>query len=231
MAFYNQGSGRSARNLADQRRRKINFALRGMFVLFGMFLLFVVGGGIQIGLGMIVVAFLFMQVMNYLLAQIKTHRKREKHALRGAEGEDDVADVLSELSNDYIILNDVETGHGDIDHVVISKQGAVFVIETKAHGGKVSFQNGDILINGRTPDKNFIGQVLHNAFVVRDDLKELVGKTVWINAVLCFTNAFVDYHAPIRGVQVLNKKFLLEYIRRNQPRRPMPEIWEKVRVR
>jgi len=232
MALYNKGSGRSANRLADQRRFKINLILKGMIVVFGFFVIFVLSGGWKTGLFVIVpVGFIFIKLMKYFESEVRATRKREKHALRGAKGEDNISDILSNLSNDYLVLNDVETKQGDIDHVVISKQGAVFVIETKAHGGKVTFEGGKIFINGKNPEKNFIGQTLRNAYLIRDDIKELTGKIVWVNAILCFTNAFVDHHKAIRGVQVLNKKFLLRYIERNKPRYPVPEIWEKMKLR
>lgn len=59
---------------------------------------------------------------------------------KGKRGETRVHDILSQLPEEYHILNDVvlqtEKGTTQIDHVVISRYG-VFVIETKNYSGKI----------------------------------------------------------------------------------------------
>lgn len=59
---------------------------------------------------------------------------------KGKRGEMRVSEILSQLSDEYTILNDVvfrtDKGTTQIDHVVVSKYG-IFAIETKNYRGKI----------------------------------------------------------------------------------------------
>ena len=65
-------------------------------------------------------------------------RKRSQY--RGQEGEARVHDILMNLSDEYIVLDDVvlftTNGTSQIDHIVVSKYG-VFTIETKNYRGEI----------------------------------------------------------------------------------------------
>ena len=58
----------------------------------------------------------------------------------GKEGETKVHNILSQLPEEYLVLNDImlknHSGTTQIDHIVISKYG-VFAIETKNYRGKI----------------------------------------------------------------------------------------------
>lgn len=60
--------------------------------------------------------------------------------MKGKQGEQRVRDILSNLPEDYHVLNDIvlktEKGTTQIDHVVVSKYG-IFAIETKNYRGKI----------------------------------------------------------------------------------------------
>jgi hypothetical protein len=231
MAIQNRGSGRSARELADKHWLK---AVKNLLIALGIILfilMLVAGASTSLGIGGMFFLLVIAKIIDRQLGkEITWHRKRERQAIRGAEAEDDIADVLNQLSDDYRVFNDVPAKVGDIDHVVISRSGGVFLIETKSHRGKVTFGDNELFINERPPEKNFLGRILTNTYWLRDEIREQTGQEVWVNAVLVFSNAFVDFHRPIRGVQVLNKKFLIEHIERNRPKRNLPEIWAKVRL-
>ncbi len=59
---------------------------------------------------------------------------------KGKRGEIRVHDILSHLSDEYHILNDVvlktERGTTQIDHIVVSKYG-IYAIETKNYRGEI----------------------------------------------------------------------------------------------
>ena len=103
------------------------------------------------------------------------------------------------------------------------------MVETKAHGGRVTFQGGQMLINGRRPEKDFIVQVLRNTYWVRDEIKRQTGKEVWVHAVLVFANAFVDEHGPIRSVQVMNRNDLGAFIDNNKAVRNDRDLAQQVK--
>jgi hypothetical protein len=177
-------------------------------------------------------AFVLLLVMAVIIRisenQIDYKLKEEKHAIRGARGEEDIGDILAELSEDYDVIHDVESPYGNIDHIVLSRFGDVFLIETKAHGGRVEVESGELLVNGRIPEKNFITQVLNNSYWLRDEINKITGKKPWINAILVFTNAFVVRTGPTKNVTIVNKKYLITTINRmTNPKPGISSIWEQ----
>ncbi|MEM2050491.1 MAG: nuclease-related domain-containing protein [Thermoproteota archaeon] len=114
----------------------------------------------------------------------------------GAEGEENVAEVLGSLKG-FETVSDVVLpgGKANIDHVVVSTKG-VFVIETKNHKGLVRCR-GDawtLLKTGRkgTVYSSDIGnpskQVKGNALALRRFLSERLGINTYVNGIVCFTN-------------------------------------------
>jgi hypothetical protein len=164
--------------------------------------------------------------MNYSDAKTKKMVKEEKRAIRGAKGEEIIGSTLESLGDDYLVIHDVVSPYGNIDHVIISKDYGIFLIETKAHGGKVSVQNGRLLVNGHDPEKDFIAQTLNNTYWLRDKVHSVIHAEVWIVPILVFTNAFVERTAPIKGVIIINKKFLLSNLQKPNRKTQNPAIWE-----
>jgi len=140
--------------------------------------------------------------------------KRENHAVGGAEAEEAVGAILDRLPDNYMVLHDVPGPWGNIDHIVLRKDGAVFVIETKSMRGSVSERNGQLLLNAKPPGKDFIRQTLRNAMQVQNKLAVELGITPWVNAALVFTQAYVSVRGELGRVQVMNVRFLQEWIAR-----------------
>ena len=166
-------------------------------------------------------AIIAMIVMFWLIARIvekgiDTKVKEERCAIRGAVGEEKVGALLGELDDTHVVFHDVETPFGNIDHVVLSQAGGLIVIETKSHAGRVTKTDAGLAINGRPPEKDFIRQTLSNTMWLRGQVAEQLGVTVWVSATLVFTNAFVERFAPIRGVAVINRRFLKTWISREK---------------
>ena len=92
-------SGASAREMAAGRRKKINILLLAVFGVTAVYFLLL---GSRLGIvGMLVLIFTFKILMDFLTDVIKAHRKREKDALRGAEGEDRVAEIMDGLLGNF----------------------------------------------------------------------------------------------------------------------------------
>jgi hypothetical protein len=71
-----------------------------------------------------------------------------------------------------------------------------------------------ILVNGKIPEKDFIALALQNSYWLRDKISEFTGSKPWINPIVVFTNAFVTPTRPIKGVNIINKKYLLSMLRK-----------------
>jgi hypothetical protein len=86
--------------------------------------------------------------------------------MKGWVGESRVKKLLKELEpSGYRIVNHLDTGHGDVDHVVIGPTG-VFAIDTKNHDGGFA-QRGASLTNDGWPVDDILAQVRGEAAAVR----------------------------------------------------------------
>jgi len=125
--------------------------------------------------------------------------------LSGAKGKEKIGSLLETLGEDYLVIYDIESPYGNIDHIVINKQSGVFLLETKAHGGRVSVKNGHLLVNGHDPEKDFIAQVLNNTYWLKEKTCNTINVEVWIIAVLVFTNAFVERRLQSKELRLSTK--------------------------
>jgi len=138
--------------------------------------------------------------------------KREQQATRGAEAEESMAKILAGLSSDYTVSHDVPGACGNIDHLVFRKDGAVFLLETKSHSGRVTARNGQLLVNGKLPEKNFISIINVNAAAKSEELRARFGVTPWVHAAIVFTNAYVEPDCKLGHVTVMNARFLQRWM-------------------
>jgi hypothetical protein len=145
----------------------------------------------------------------------------------GAKAEELVGEILDNLPKDYLVLNDIQLGYGNIDHFVIGKNGCMYMIETKAHRGKVTIEGDQIRVNNKRTEKEFIKQTKLNTYNVRDEIASILGVSLNVTPVLVFTNAYVPYKANIKGVFIMNKKTLLKFILSGKEQQNREIIWKK----
>lgn len=174
-------------------------------------------------------------------------RKDSPHAgeRSGATAERQVGELLTQLLLDgCLVLNDVLFRYGNLDHVVIRfrpraphgfrlRRGyagqdtgqvrpdiTVFLIETKSHHGRVTWNGKQLLINGRPFSRNPLCQMNRGIRWIRRMAKRLFGVNPWIVAVLVFPNADVLIRSSVKRVNVLNADNLLDFIRA-YPQKPV----------
>jgi hypothetical protein len=220
-------AGESTRDMAFKR-----YCLRVVIGLgAGLVLWLLAKYGLKAGMawgigGIVVVAIVMKFITTIAEDSMKTVRKKEKRAIRGAVAEEKVGAILDTLPKaEYRVMHDVRSPYGNIDHVVVTKNGNVFLIETKAHGGKVSLSGDNLLINGHAPEKNFIRQTTNNAYWLKGEVKRLTGSDVWVNSILVFTNAFVPTLPQIKGIQIIGQRSLSQVIQRGNSLRNSMNLW------
>jgi hypothetical protein len=226
----NHQAGKSTREMAAKRRKT------GIWIgVIGIILIIIVGLLLQNskalgmgGMGLLVLLVLLHVLPDFFDRKMDKKSKEQKRAIRGAKGEEKIGELLSELSSDYHILHDIVSPYGNIDHIVISRNSGIFLVETKAHGGKVSMDGETLLVNGKLPEKDFIAQALRNSYWLRDEVSQFVGSKPWITPILVFTNAYVSPTNPVKGVIILNKKYLLALLQReNRSNAEITRVWEQ----
>lgn len=227
MPYYRK-AGRSTREMGSQRRRTTNLILFVMLVL-AVILALTVQNWQKLGLsgGLVFALLILLRILPEIIEKpLRKREKAERRANRGAVAEEVIGDLLATLNDNYFVLNDVSSPYGNIDHIVIAKHG-VFLLETKAHGGRVEILSDRLLVNGKNPEKDFIAQTLRNTYWLRAEIERITGQEIWITPVIVFTNAFVEPNRPIKGVIVINKKFLISILhRQTRPHPGMIKVWE-----
>ena len=223
-------AGETTRKMAQQRRKTTNLILL-IVSMIGVVLFILINNWQTLGIsaGTVLVLLLLMRMLPEIIDKpIDRRIKMERRADRGAEAEELVEELLGDLDDNFEILHDISSPYGNIDHIVIAASGSIFLIETKAHGGQVEINNNQLLVNGKYPEKNFIAQTLKNSYWLRGEIEKVIGQKSWITPMLVFTNAFVQMGQMIKGVHILDKKFLLPTLQRvSRGNQNMSKIWEK----
>ncbi len=110
---------------------------------------------------------------------------------KGAGAEWKVDKSLEELPTGYKWINDFSTGRGNIDNIIIGPTG-IFTIEVKAHRGIISFRNGQLFINNRLPEKDYIKQTWAEKNWLSTNLQQQFNKLYNVTSVLEFVNGNID---------------------------------------
>lgn len=217
-------AGQNIRNLERQRRTKavLSFALAAFLIL----LPFILNNLLESFLSLISVGnsqgqtslnwssllyLIFILASLGLVADGLHWWKRANHAAQGAQGEEDVAMILSELARagwqiEYGMR--LGKGLGDADIVCLSPRQKAYVIDVKSHRGTV-ITDGQKLYRQmgkqRYPfEKDFLKQVMKQAFQVKQQ-KQLK----FVTPIVAFSNAKVAVSAgKIQNVYVVEKSRL-----------------------
>ncbi len=210
---YNTAA-RSTRAMASSRRKQLlTVGLVAIGAVIIITILLSNSSSLQIGGTGILILIIALRVIPDLFESYsKKKEKTIRRADRGADAEEDIAGLLYELGDDFVVLHDIDSPYGNIDHIVISQKSGIFLLETKSHHGTVTTTESEILVNGHIPEKDFVGQALKNSYWLRDETERLLKIKPWITPVVVFTKAFVKFGKPVKGVRVINRKFLLQML-------------------
>ena len=130
--------------------------------------------------------------------------RRVESFFKGARGEEHVAGLLASLPAGYHVFHDFVAGGHHVDHVVAGPTG-IFSIETKSWHGSVAAEDGEILLNGRLPDRAPLVQATREATAVQAALKRAGWTTGDVKPVVCFaSDTFADTQRTIGTTMVLN---------------------------
>lgn len=127
-----------------------------------------------------------------------------KNAFSGAKGEQEIAELLETLPDEYVVFNNIFYDNKKIDHIVIGPTGT-YLIETTSSRGKVEIKNDNVLINGY--QYKSLNKMFSNVFWLKDFLG-----VDFVKGIVVFTNAFVPLDSEIKNITIINKKYLISKI-------------------
>jgi hypothetical protein len=139
--------------------------------------------------------------------------KRALDARRGAAAEEAVGNLLEDLPAGYYVVHDFVSKIGNIDHVVISKKG-ILTVETKSQRGVVTCEGKMLKREGQPFEKDFINQAWAEALSLRDLLASHGISEPKPQPVILFANAYVQVRQPVRGVEIVSRRYFPAYLKR-----------------
>ena len=101
---------------------------------------------------------LLVMSLGFVMWSLMIGLRRVERFFKGARGEERVSGILKLLPASYHVFNDFNAGRAHVDHVVVGP-GGVFAVETKFWKGKVTIEDGHVLLDGQLPDRSPINQV------------------------------------------------------------------------
>ena len=129
--------------------------------------------------------------------------RRVESFYKGARGEEKVSGILESLPESYHVFNDFTVGRNHVDHVVAGP-GGVFAIETKFWNGKVTVEDGHVLLDGQLPDRSPLSQAIREATLVRNALVA-AGWSGTVTPVVAFaSDSFAAHRANVKGTVIIN---------------------------
>ena len=142
-----------------------------------------------------------------ILWSLAAGMKRVESFYKGARGEEKIAGILATLPDSYHVFNDFTAGRNHVDHVVVGP-GGVFAIETKFWNGKVTVEDGHVLLDGQLPDRSPLNQANREASQVRGALAA-AGWSGTVTPVVAFaSDTFTAHRANLKGTIIINSNEL-----------------------
>lgn len=152
-------------------------------------------------------ALLFVASCVYIGWSLNKGLRHVERFFKGARGEERVSGILKSLPDTYHVFNDFVAGGVHVDHVVAGPAG-VFAVETKYWRGRVTLEDGHVLLDGQLPSRSPLAQAKKEASRV----KAALAKSGWngaVTPVLAFaSDTFEAAIAEIQGVVVINSSHL-----------------------
>jgi hypothetical protein len=199
-------AGKATREMAQNRYVKV-WICSSLLFLIAILIFSNIFNIAKICLPAIIILAIILKVADLIEKKGLFYKKRAKDAERGAYAEEVVAEGLKNLPEGYQVFHDIAFTGFNIDHVVIGP-GGIFLVETKSHKGKVDAKGDTLLLNGKEPPKNFLNQTWSQTYQLKEFLQTQTAKELSIRPILCFTRAYVRLRQPVKGILVLNYRYL-----------------------
>jgi len=162
--------------------------------------------------GLVLVFWLITEAMGWKSTSTPDHTASSTQFASG----DSAGPLFVDLPGTCEVFHDINTGHAKIDHLILSKEHGLFIVEIKDHPGKVTSANAHLLINNIQPDQDFFVRIIWNSFWLMERARKATKLPITVTPIVVFSNATVDVGEPINGVTVISRNDLAENIRKTK---------------
>jgi hypothetical protein len=148
--------------------------------------------------------------VNRKLAEWEAERTKWQ---KGDDGEKGVGKVLAKFPDSFYVINDISTPSGNLDHVVVGPTG-IFILDAKNWRGVVQADgSGELLLNGKRLDKDYIGQFTGRIMGVKERICASSRLAPYWRGLFVFTAARVEaLWGKTRHIHCLREDQLWDYI-------------------
>jgi hypothetical protein len=129
---------------------------------------------------------------------------------RGARGEETVGRILDAMrGRGWLVIHDVASGRGNIDHVLVGPAG-IFTVETKSHRGRLNADQVNL-------------KMLKQAYAQSKHVERVMGMKT--EPMLVFSRAYLTPAVARRyGVVILPARLVAGHLARRAPRHSADEV-------
>lgn len=191
---------------------KVRGCVASMWPLFVCFTaLGALGTAAALGRHVVCFAVLFLVAAGVTVFLWRKGLRRVESYFKGARGEERVAGMLAALPSGWHVFHDLVAEGLHVDHVVAGPAG-VFAVETKNWRGRVSVEDGEVLVGGVLPDRAPVAQAMREADAVKSALKKM-GWEGEVAPVLCMaSDTCAVPEAMVRRVVLLNAAVIVDWL-------------------
>lgn len=126
---------------------------------------------------------------------------------------DNIADGLPESC---AVFQDIDTGYGKIDYIILSRENGLFIVERKQHPGKITLTDSSLTINGVAPEQDFFVKILWYTFWLNEKVKTITNLDTVVTPMVVFTNASVEVSEPVKNVVITDVNNILRNIQKTK---------------
>ncbi len=203
---------------------KVKGTVASMWPLFVCFTaLGALGAAVAMGRHVVWFAVAFVLAVGVTAFLWRKGLRRVESYFKGARGEERVAGLLAALPDGWHVFHDFVAEGLHVDHVVAGPAG-VFAVETKNWRGRVTVEDGEVLVGGVLPDRAPVVQAMREADAVKAALKTM-GWEGDVTPVLCMaSDTCADSESTVRRVALLNSSAIVKWLVKKPGALPSNEL-------
>jgi hypothetical protein len=139
-----------------------------------------------------------------------------------------IEDLLAQLDPaEFQVFSNLVHPTGTVDHIVLTRSGAVVVIEAKSPPENIL----DSPTSGEAWERDFIRRTQDNILWLGARLEQYAQQKVWVNGVICFTQGMAEVRQPMKGVRAAYPEDLLKVIQSSRTIPPLADwLWANFRT-
>ncbi len=159
------------------------------------------------------IAFAILLAAKIIRPSQKKHKKKATYVPPATEN--DVEVEFAKLPEEFTVYKDLLLEGEKIEYTVIGPNG-LFVIEVKDHNGSVSNDGNRLKLNNDKPPFDFTKDVWTHLYTLKEYLEGCLENSPYVRPILCFSAAYVKVRRPVKGLGIVNFKYIASHIQRQK---------------